>query len=559
MLTLSFTDDNIIIGLELDEPQAKRVRIEDYGEHIGGARKDTYANTMFSLSAITQEQLSESKHLNDLMTIPNFAQMYREGSITKEQACAAYAMWRCIPKRTQRRSYSWAYTTYKVLQKVNELLDDYQGDYGEYLMDYQESAFHEYNTLLAAGYPDNEFSFGNYRVSTHLWYDFKADKQDNAYCIITIGNRAHYISRYLKTYEDVVSAMKDLLAERSRNNKKASADDGEVKPVELKYWRSRMSGLYYCTPKKKSQRDIHLMEWETRAEMEEFMSDETLRIPIYKKYWDMVNIPNERHSLNRPRIGEQWLEDGKDLMPADLADAFPFRGIEFGNWVTQEQRAAFLNDTYVAMKDMLTVLDITPENITCNKDLAIAFGARGRGNFAVAHYEPLRRVINLTKTRGAGSLAHEWFHAIDRLASGDQCLLTERNSLYAPDKPLYMAAYRLVSKMRSLNYGKRCGKVDALKDKKYWSKPCEMAARAFEAIVIELLAARGWRSDFLASITPYESWPDKTTYVYPTPTEMKELAPFFDRFLQELFHSPSFMTAEVIAHFDCLAEHFKAA
>ena len=49
--------------------------------------------------------------------------------------------------------------------------------------------------------------------------------------------------------------------------------------------------------------------------------------------------------------------------------------------------------------------------------LAIAFGARGSGN-AVAHYEPLRKVINLTKLRGAGSLAHEWWHSFDDYLGG---------------------------------------------------------------------------------------------------------------------------------------------
>lgn len=44
--------------------------------------------------------------------------------------------------------------------------------------------------------------------------------------------------------------------------------------------------------------------------------------------------------------------------------------------------------------------------------LAIAFGARGKGR-ALAHYEPARVVINLTKMKGAGSLAHEWGHAFD--------------------------------------------------------------------------------------------------------------------------------------------------
>lgn len=47
-----------------------------------------------------------------------------------------------------------------------------------------------------------------------------------------------------------------------------------------------------------------------------------------------------------------------------------------------------------------------------NGRLALAFGARGGGK-AIAHYEPVRKVINITKLRGAGSLAHEFGHALD--------------------------------------------------------------------------------------------------------------------------------------------------
>ena len=44
--------------------------------------------------------------------------------------------------------------------------------------------------------------------------------------------------------------------------------------------------------------------------------------------------------------------------------------------------------------------------------MSIAYGARGASK-AAAHYEPERKVINLTKMKGAGSLGHEWAHALD--------------------------------------------------------------------------------------------------------------------------------------------------
>jgi len=57
-----------------------------------------------------------------------------------------------------------------------------------------------------------------------------------------------------------------------------------------------------------------------------------------------------------------------------------------------------------------------------NGRLAVAIGARGKGSAgfgkaASAHYEPVERVINLTKMKGGGSLAHEWFHAFEAVSN----------------------------------------------------------------------------------------------------------------------------------------------
>lgn len=71
-----------------------------------------------------------------------------------------------------------------------------------------------------------------------------------------------------------------------------------------------------------------------------------------------------------------------------------------------------MNYGYEALCDLATALNTDKQSITFDGKLSIAFGARGRGN-AMAHYEPMREVINLTKMNGAGSLAHEWCHALD--------------------------------------------------------------------------------------------------------------------------------------------------
>jgi hypothetical protein len=98
----------------------------------------------------------------------------------------------------------------------------------------------------------------------------------------------------------------------------------------------------------------------------------------------------------------------------DFKDTFGFRGVEFGNWNNQDERQGLMNDAWDGLMDLADVLGIPPKAIGLNGDLALAFGARGHGlQSARAHYELDRAVINLTKEKGAGSLAHEWFHALD--------------------------------------------------------------------------------------------------------------------------------------------------
>lgn len=103
---------------------------------------------------------------------------------------------------------------------------------------------------------------------------------------------------------------------------------------------------------------------------------------------------------------------GRDVGGQDYLDTFSFKGGEFGNWMSQNDRQASLNMGFDALKDLADTLKISDKDISYQGSLSIAFGARGSGN-AVAHYERLRQVINLTKMRGAGSLSHEWWHGLD--------------------------------------------------------------------------------------------------------------------------------------------------
>ena len=117
----------------------------------------------------------------------------------------------------------------------------------------------------------------------------------------------------------------------------------------------------------------------------------------------------------RDRIGPDYRK-GKDATPEMFMNAFGFRGVEFGNWVKQgkngRERQWMLNNAYDSLLDLAQILGIPPKATALDGELGLCFGSRGFGS-ASAHYEPENRLINLTKTKGYSSLAHEWFHALD--------------------------------------------------------------------------------------------------------------------------------------------------
>lgn len=123
-----------------------------------------------------------------------------------------------------------------------------------------------------------------------------------------------------------------------------------------------------------------------------------------KKY-----IPKQFEALERE--GTEY-RSFKHAKADNFLDIFQFKGGEFGNWVNEKERQASLDYCYDALMDLSDALEISRDSVTLGHQLNIAFGARGHGS-ALAHFEPLYNVINLTKMKGAGSLGHEWIHALD--------------------------------------------------------------------------------------------------------------------------------------------------
>lgn len=99
--------------------------------------------------------------------------------------------------------------------------------------------------------------------------------------------------------------------------------------------------------------------------------------------------------------------------PEEFALKFGFKGVEFGNYVEDQTGRDHLFRAAEALTDLADILQVPVQALSLQGELSFAFGSRGRGK-AMGHFEPAKRVINLTKKRGSlGILAHEFFHALD--------------------------------------------------------------------------------------------------------------------------------------------------
>lgn len=125
--------------------------------------------------------------------------------------------------------------------------------------------------------------------------------------------------------------------------------------------------------------------------------------------------PSRPHLDLLERRGMPDWRNGADVSADDFISTFGFRGVEFGLWLPDDERQRVLNLAYDSLHDMADILGWDPTKLSLDGSLAVAFGARGGGRFA-AHYEPGRRVVNLTRLKGAGTLAHEYAHAFDHWA-----------------------------------------------------------------------------------------------------------------------------------------------
>ncbi|MFG0261024.1 MAG: LPD1 domain-containing protein [Novipirellula sp. JB048] len=223
------------------------------------------------------------------------------------------------------------------------------------------------------------------------------------------------------------------------------------------------------------------------------------------------------------------------------------RGVQFGNSVTDKEREHHATMAASALLDLADVTGLPIDAISLGGNLGLAIGARGRAG-ALAHYEPDSRVINLTRKKGVGSLAHEWAHAFDHELNGGKGAMfsnsvrvetkferidgayvsspnEERSSKVGKAMLSVQDAFRSSGFFERMSTHVNENKLFSPKEKQYWKSELEMFARCFERHVQAKLEGNSRKNTYLSGI---ETKSYKSGGLWPTDDEVKKMEPAFD-------------------------------
>lgn len=277
---------------------------------------------------------------------------------------------------------------------------------------------------------------------------------------------------------------------------------------------------------------------------------------------DTLALPTKATPLTPPKLdrvtregGKDWRK-GKDVTPAQFKAAFGFADVGFGNWVGARNDQDHLNYAYDAFMDMAEHMGIEPKYVGLSGTLHFTIGALGHGKHA-AHFHPAHpgptgmvQVINLTNTKGDGTVYHEWGHALDHNLGGDWSQVRakiinaltnkvfsradwERKAAGFLTGGAYWRGDKRMAKVdaavQAIDYYKVSGRRPATAyktnadqlGKDYWGNEKELFARAIEAWAVDTLghtnaylAQPAWAGDgAVTQAKGYRGTP------YPTGTE----------------------------------------
>lgn len=422
-----------------EAPVVEKPQFVDVGEHIGGSKKDIRALvreleadkdksvSLDDAAALEAEGLAEAFVTRDrqIGTRKNFAlSMYRAGA---EPAAVALSWWFLSKidgpaKQTPEARQNFIVACNRLMEAVSLWKTPADAAAGI------RAIFEEFHGFLISSEDQKILADkrGEYTRVREVLQDYANDLwKESGYDNRRYNREKEKDPKFNDLYNKMRDAQRDI--DNFQKQAKASYEGKNGAPV----WKSlgkkfeKEMGRVSYTP----DLSIH-----PKSEFLKKMDDYTKKAMEYD--WEKFGIgeSGEEIKKEKKKTGEdaeekprRWARDvpdeierespvkvGKGYDSQKLLDDFGLRGIEYGNYVDKESAKQHTQSCAEAFMDLAHILGVTPKDVSLKGRLAVAFGARGSGN-ALAHYEAVRKVINITKNRGGGSLAHEWGHALDNI------------------------------------------------------------------------------------------------------------------------------------------------
>ncbi|MDP2385681.1 MAG: LPD1 domain-containing protein [Bacteroidota bacterium] len=281
------------------------------------------------------------------------------------------------------------------------------------------------------------------------------------------------------------------------------------------------------------------------------------------QYWHdklkIVFTPNNKQIRFGAEIPKSYQYDKLDFVEG----YYGLRAIEFGNWLSQQDRLNYLSGLGLALFDLHQVLGFTPKQISLRNKLSVAFGARGRGN-TLAHFEAETFAINitrysrppkvdarkrnfdrddlLTKSGGVGSFAHEYGHALDYYGgmyiektssgalSGGRSERANSNKNLLSKNTLEALMEKLIDKIiwqKPQTYTTYYARLKKAELADYYFRRNELFARAFETYVHFKMQKKKYKNIFLAELKYNPKY-------YMSIPEMRRLEKDFDNLINAI-------------------------
>lgn len=517
-------------------------KIGDFGEVIHGAAKHRRAALAEALNTDKTIEDYHTQPLSKLFPEPDYEKMAAEG--TDNRTLAMLALLRnMIPAkpRVPHRLNRWAKQVDDVRDTAGQLLDGslpadkfidrIRQERGSYYSEMVKTW-----EMLHRLPPAQMKQAAGYRVKSHAYSMVNGKEYNPPKVVHTLENEK---GRSFLNSEDLNDLYKKAKAYFEQQSALPKSADSKTK---LDIYQNRRTGEVLIAY---GRNKIPLQGgFKTVAGARDYVKNNRAELLEKLNALREQSREEQRNASNRDRSGPDRREG--NVTPEKFSDAFGFRGVQFGNYVEGPRRQSDLNRAYDSLMDMADVLKVPAKALSLNGRLGLAFGARGKGgkNAAAAHYEPGEVAINLTKGHGAGSLAHEWFHALDNyfgqydiaqdgnVVSGGEYMTGRHRKVKQWDgntyvtiehpvrQEVYDAFNGVMKAIKESDMYHRSVSLDEIRSKPYWATNIEMAARAFERYVQDRAKSAGVENDFLVNIRKADDHGSPETYAYPTDAEL---------------------------------------